>query len=242
MKRFTIILALTILLIFPQSALAGNFYWGGHLIGSRYEIGDLELTLDWAFYKRQSIDLNKDDKGGAYGAGLLLGYDFGWAGSIPLRLELQTDLTGGQSASLSGAYLTPAGNVYSAEIKGELDIWLTAAETLNLWFDIPVGEFPLKPYLGGSLGVDLIFYDADVDLNPGSSAAALKASRSERGYDLAWRYSFGGGARLPVGKRTFLDFTLRSVKKQDWNIKMSPFDLKFSTRALEAAVGFKYYF
>lgn len=240
MHRPAVILVFCFLLCFAPAAQAANYYWGGSLTFSQLELDDFKLKFKHAApYARQSINLKNDKDAYAAGVSFFYGLDFGWAGDIPLRLELDINLSDGISTSKKRDYFTPQGIPPVAFVDMELDLnWLLHAG-LNLWADIPVGDFPLKPYAGGGLGWSLVSYDVEIVSNPG---AAIQRHGSHSGRDLGYYYKLGAGARLAVGKRTFLDFSLQYMKKQDWSISASPFELDFSSRALSAGAGLRYYF
>lgn len=242
MKQIAIFLFLLAPLCLPGSALAANFYWGAALSGTALETGELKLKLKNATgYSPQRLNLGGEKTSYAPGLSLLYGLDFAWAGSVPLRLELESALRDGGSAKRHIPALVTGGSMLqAANAEAKLDIRLNFWLGCNLWLDIPVGGFPLKPYIGGGLGANIISYDAKVRLNPGQNA--IESIDSERHYDYALQYQLGLGARLPVARRAFLDIGLRYLERKDWSIEMTPFDLEFSARALSLNAAFNYYF
>ena len=228
-------------LCFPQNARAANFYWGGRILASPTELDDFKLELKGATgYRPQSVKMDKDGDMTPLGASIFSGLDFNRAGKVPLRLEYEISLQNcEQSIRIKDSFRT-AGPLLSVTPESKLDLDAVFSQSLSLWFDIPVGWFPLKPYLGGGVGLNLMFYDSDMTINRGSNA--IEASGSRSGRELGYFYSLGGGARLALNKRIFLDLNLRWVKKQDWSIDMYPLGLKFSSRILDAGIGLQYYF
>lgn len=229
------------LFFLPGEGRAANFYWGLGLLGSAFESGALELELKNApGYSPQRLRVGGGKDHYAAGLSFVYGLDFAWAGKIPLRLELESNLYSGGSVKKQAALVTSGGPLNAASVEAELDIRLNFRQGLNLWLDVPVGDFPLKPYLGGGLAVGFIAYDADICLNRGQNMAESRDSDKDHAYALA--YHMGGGARIRVGRRAFLDLRLEYLEKKNWDVKMSPFDLEFSTHSVNFNVGFNYYF
>lgn len=241
MKKTICIFALAALFCLPGQGRAANFYWGLGLLGSALETGGLELDMkNAAGYPPQRLSLGGEKNHYAAGLSLFYGLDFAWAGNIPVRLELESALYSGGSVKKYARPLTSSGAVQAVNVQAELDLRLNFRQNFNLWLDVPVGDFPLKPYLGGGLGLSFIACEADVHLNPGQ--AAIESEDSKTRYDYALGYQLGGGARIQVARRAFLDLRLEYLQKRDWDIKMSPVDLEFSTRSINFSIAFNYYF
>lgn len=242
MKHFTVILPIFVLLCLAPETRAANYYWGGDLGLSSLEVDGLRLKLaNVSAYRPQSIDIKNSDNSTLMGAAFIYGMDFGWAGSLPLRLEFEAFLSsGGSTINENEGYRTPQGPLTIAKVKMKLNVDRLWSAGLNLWLDVPVGSLPVKPYLGGGLGYNHISYDADITINP--KAGPLESSGGGSGNKFAYYYKLGGGARMALGRRTFLDLGLRYAKKQDWSINAAPFELDFSSRLLDVRLGLRYYF
>lgn len=241
MTRLYFILSIMLALCFSQNSEAANFYWGGRALASHFELEGLKLKLKGALgYLPQSVDLRKDSSSIAPGAAIFTGLDFNRAGSVPLRLEYEASLQNiDESLRVNNSFQTPAGPVNVVAVKAKLDISTMFSHSLNLWLDIPVGSFPLKPYVGCALGMTYIFYDAEAVTNRGSG---IESSADKSGHKRAYYYSIGGGARMALNKRMFIDLSLRYLEKQDIAINMYPLGLDFSTRNMNTAISLQYYF
>lgn len=242
MKRLAIIFTLLASFCFALPAHAANYYWGMGAVLSGLDIDGPKLKLkSGSGYSPQKLGLGYDDSSISGGLRLIGGIDLGWAGSIPLRLESESTVYSGGSAKADKAYST-SGAPMAARVESEIDVRLRITQMFNLWFDIPVGDFPVKPYVGGGLGFDVISYEADVTMNKNNPDPSLARSGSKSAWDAAFQYHVGGGVCIAISKRAFLDLNARYMKKQDWKAKMSPFDLEFSTQAWDISLGFRYYF
>lgn len=240
MQRIYALLLVIFLLLSPAESQAANRYWDAALAASSFELGELKLKLKNAKgYNRQSLSLGGEKRSTAFGGRLVFGIDFGWAGNVPIRLENELFLSSGGEISKTSRHLT-SGFLPGALVETELDVDLVAADTINLWLDIPVGSFPVKPYLGGGIGYACMLYHADVVINRGS--ALTETSNSRRSYDGAMVYRLGAGAAMATGKRSFIDLSLRYTRKQDWTASMSSFDLEFSAQQLDISLGWRHYF
>lgn len=240
MKKLNILLVALVLISLPQTANAGNYYWGGRVLMSSMDIESFKLKLkNTPGLGLQTVDLHGSEKDTVVGASLIYGFDFGWAGNVPLRLEGETTLRQGSSYSSNKTYST-YGILPVSRIEVDLDIEASISQSLSLWLDIPVGKFPVKPYIGAGVGIDFYPYDVDVVVNRNTGVLTTTDSRS--GWETAWHYNFGGGLFTRVGKRLFLDLNFKYSKTHDWKIKMRPYELEFESQAFDTSLGVRYYF
>lgn len=241
MTRYYAIFMIIFSLLFAPNSHAANFYWGGRALVSSFELEGLKLSLDGAFgYPSQSVSLNKESDAIAAGAAVFTGLDFNRAGNVPLRLEYEAAFQSLDESVRIHDSFPASGPIGTLRAEAELELSNTFSHSINLYFDIPVGSFPLKPYISGGVGMTYLFYDAYITINRGSNT--IEASTSRSGHKRAYYYSVGGGARWALGKRALLDLSLRYMEKQDWNIKMLPLGLKFSTQIMDAGISLQYYF
>lgn len=239
MKRICI-LAITIILIFPQAAQPAGLYWGFNLLAADFQQANLRVDMkNVPYYLPQKVSLKSKESTRACGASFLFGLDFNWAGNIPLRVELETALMQGGTIGVNQQYHVN-GFIDFIVVDAEVDIEMVAAETLSLWLEPPKGLLPFRPYVGVSIGANYMPYKTELTFNKGSMPG-YTADKSH--YLFSLQYGLGGGAAFQIGKRAFLDLNLRYLKSDSPNtIRLAPANLQFETKSLNLSLGFKYYF
>lgn len=238
MKR--IIFTACLYIFLAQPAFAATEYISARLLASpsKIELSGFKMKNVRA-YPQQNLSMDAGKRFTAAGFSIACGVDFNWAGNLPLRLEGEASFRKGGTLKSLDEYAT-SGPIRTIKIKTELEVDFIASAMLNLWFDIPVGGFPVKPYLGGGLGYDVISYEIEATTNP--TWPTISTIDSKSGRDITFQYQLGAGAYMNVNERTFIDLGVRYMDKSDWTAETEAFHVDFSTQALDIGLSLRYYF
>lgn len=238
MKRITLPLAcLLLLLVLPYStaqAARPEFYVEARGLYSDMSLKDHEFKFDITIQNR-TIDLSEKDFSGG-GVAAIFGIKIP---KLPLRAEVEYAFrTGRNIKSYRSIDYGLGGNT---NVNTEIDISLNMSLLGNLWFDIPVGSFPVKPYLGVSLGFGVLAYESDLQMSGGGSPYISKDEYSATAALLA---GVGGGAYIEISPAWSINLVARYMISGEYAVDYG-YDFVESTFKIpvfDASVGLRYSF
>jgi opacity protein-like surface antigen len=153
------------------------------------------------------IGFSIDTKAGVAFAGEV-GYDFGLVRAGVELSYASNKVKGFKPTSLNGVAVSSttaaAGSTAINSVLGDDNYKVQQFAALaNAWIDIPVGEFPVKPYVGGGIGI---------------SSYRLKSDEGSNKKDrFAWQ--LGAGVAIPVSGKISINADYRYRQVNGWTLQ-----------------------
>ncbi len=216
MKKLMLVCVLAAGLLFPAAGEAAIGLYAGPKVGfSSTKLTNNSLDLDWKYYSGYndaSADMG-DESSSGFGGGFFVGYNFNTRFNIPFRVEFDTTFRIMDVDEWVNTDLWVSNFAY-LPVNLHYETTGSYSAMFNLWFDIPVGKFPVRPYVGGGIGAGGVTYDLDANVGNGY------IYDSESGSDAAFAWMVGAGISYDLNNLLTLDIGYRYTKANDIEVEV----------------------
>lgn len=226
-----------------------GLYVGGKLGFTHYKMGSHKLKYeerDWTYADRSYGNGSFNDS--TYAASFVAGYNFEKRFDLPFRVDFEATVRGGKDKTYRNNSLLyesgPGGGSVVFNTVYEMDIENVSSAMLNGWFDFPLGDSPVRPYIGFGFGIIGVTYDSDFYVLRDTQSM----SKDIDGTEAAAAWSIGAGVAWDLGKLLTLDFGYRyidsfgKIEIELLDAHDSKITSKFNIRSHDVMLGLRFNF